>query len=172
MQTKGKESTNEPSARCAVRHPAPTRAPDRASLHQAASLEGIQRNQRNRVTERRTGVRVPQKAEKPHGKERRGRGTGGCATRGLLQRVETALLFEAKQEGRRTGWSKRVDGEERGRTGGSASSWFCSRKSYRGTTRVVEVFSLPTAVVGSPLSLFGSSVSEKSVGSPSSSLDR
>ena len=40
--------------------------------------------------------------------------------------------------------------EKRGGTGGSASRWFCSRKPYRGTTRVVEVFCLPTADVGSP----------------------
>ena len=122
---------------------------------------------------------MPQKAEEPHGKERRRRGTDGCATRGWLQRVGATLLCAAKQEGRRTGWSKWVDGEERGRTGGRSSRWFCSRKSYRGTTRIVlkfsvcpprtsrivEVFSLPTADVG----LFGSSFSERSVGSPSSS---
>ena len=92
----------------------------------------------------------PIKGSNTHGKERRVRGTGRCATRRWIERLRPNLIFQAKQEGRSTSRSNFADGEERGRTGESARWGFCSRNSCRGTRIVFEVLHLPTADVGSP----------------------
>lgn len=68
----------------------------------------------------------------------------GCARKGWLQGVGAALLCGAKQGGRRTGWFKWVDGEERGREGGSLLGVF-----VRGTEVRVDFCFLPTEDVGS-----------------------
>ena len=121
-------------ARCTVRHAGPKQVPDRASLHQAASFEVVERNQRRRDGE--SGWWVYACIKKGGGtSQQRATWTWGVAVQGGGGFRELGWLFcveRSRREGGLAGSSGLTEKREGGEGGSLLVGVFV--REQRGTT--------------------------------------